>query len=93
MAWGSFLIAAAALKTPTRNGYNAQGVNFKLAFGGGGRRVRVLTVGLFIISNLDEQALVCLSNRYIVDASRGCTFHCKMANIGFIPIFSLIVLA
>jgi len=28
-AWygGSFLIAAAALKTPTRNGYNAQGVN------------------------------------------------------------------
>jgi len=28
--WGSFLIAAAALKTPTRNGYNAQGVNLKL---------------------------------------------------------------
>ena len=29
MVWGSFLIAivAAALKTPTRNGYNAQGVN------------------------------------------------------------------
>ena len=27
--WGSFLIAAAALKTPTRNGYNAQGVNLK----------------------------------------------------------------
>jgi len=25
--WGSFLVAAAALKTPTRNGYNAQGVN------------------------------------------------------------------
>ena len=25
--WGSFLIAAAALKTPTRNGYNAQGAN------------------------------------------------------------------
>ena len=25
--WGSFLIAAAALETPTRNGYNAQGVN------------------------------------------------------------------
>jgi len=25
--WGSFLIAAAALKTPTRNGYTAQGVN------------------------------------------------------------------
>jgi len=28
--WGSFLIAAAALKTPTKNGYNAQGVNLKL---------------------------------------------------------------
>jgi len=29
MVWGSFLfvIAAAALKTPTRNGYNAQGGN------------------------------------------------------------------
>jgi len=27
MVWGSFLIAAAALKTRTRNGYNAQGVN------------------------------------------------------------------
>jgi len=25
--WVSFLIAAAALKTPTRNGYNAKGVN------------------------------------------------------------------
>jgi len=27
IVWGSFLIAAAALKTPTRNGYNAQGTN------------------------------------------------------------------
>ena len=27
-----------------------------------------------------EQALVCLSNREIVDASRGRTFHCKTAN-------------
>jgi len=30
--WGKFLIAAAALKTPTRNGYNAQGVNLKFCF-------------------------------------------------------------
>ena len=30
-----------------------------------------------------EQALVCLSNREIVDTSRGCTFHCKMANSRF----------
>ena len=29
-SWGSFLIAAAALKTPTRNGYNAQGVNLNI---------------------------------------------------------------
>jgi len=28
---GSLLIAAAALKTPTRNGYNAQGVNLKFS--------------------------------------------------------------
>ena len=27
MVYGSFLLAAAALKTPTRNGYKAQGVN------------------------------------------------------------------
>jgi len=32
MVWGSFCIAAAALalKTPTRNGYNAQGVNLTI---------------------------------------------------------------
>jgi len=29
MVWWSFLIAAAALKTPTRNGYNAQGIYLK----------------------------------------------------------------
>jgi len=28
----SFLIAAAGLKTPTRNGYNAQGVNLNFRF-------------------------------------------------------------
>jgi len=28
MVWGSFLIAAAALKTPARNGDKAHGVNF-----------------------------------------------------------------
>jgi len=31
--WGSFRIAAAALKTPTRNGYNAQGVNLNFNVG------------------------------------------------------------
>ena len=39
LVWGSFLIAiaAAALKTPTRNGYNAQG--FNLTVGGWASRV------------------------------------------------------
>jgi len=32
---------------------------------------------------LYEQALVCLCNRDIVDASRGRTFHCNMANDRF----------
>jgi len=32
---------------------------------------------------VNEQALVRLFNREIVDASRGCTFHCKMANNRF----------
>jgi len=47
MVWGSFLIAAAALKTLTRNGYNAQGVNLTfyvgltLALTRGWTRVRV----------------------------------------------------
>jgi len=30
MPWGSFPVAAAALKTPTRNGYNAQGGNLTI---------------------------------------------------------------
>ena len=45
-----------------------------------------------------EQALVCLSNREIVDASRWCTFHCKMAKNCLITVvfsnwFGLIYLA
>jgi len=40
-----------------------------------------------------EQALVCLSNREIVDASRGCTVHCKMANNRLITFLSVLVLA
>jgi len=32
-----------------------------------------------------EQALVCLSNREIVDESRGCTFHCKLAKDRLVP--------
>jgi len=42
----------------------------------------------------NEQALVCLSNREIVDASRGRTFHCKTANNRFFfNCFGLIYLA
>jgi len=32
MVWGSFLTAAAALKTPTRNGYNARGDNLTFLY-------------------------------------------------------------
>ena len=44
------------------------------------------------VATVYEQALVCLSNKEIVDASRGRRFHCKMANNRLIPFF-LIVLA
>jgi len=32
MVWGSFLIAAAALRTPARYGHNAHGVNLTFPF-------------------------------------------------------------
>ena len=44
---------------------------FSLCTNGVGTRVNKLCY---------EHALVCLSNREIVNASRGRTFHCKMAN-------------
>ena len=34
-----------------------------------------------------KQALICLSNREMVDASRGRPFHCKMANDRSITVF------
>jgi len=37
----------------------------------------------------NEQFLVCLFYREIVDASRGRTFHCKMANNNLITVFGL----
>jgi len=40
----------------------------------------------YIHVNMYEQALVCLSNREIVDASRGSTFHCKMTNNSIITV-------
>jgi len=43
---------------------------------------------------VNEQALVCLSNRELVDASRGRTFHCETANNRFFfNCFGLINLA
>ena len=42
--------------------------------------------GWRIASLEHEQALVCLSNREIVDASRRRPFHCKMANNGLIAV-------
>jgi len=38
---------------------------------------------------LIEQALVCLSNREMADASRGRPFHCKMTNNRLITVFLL----
>jgi len=50
---GSFLIAAAALKTPTRNGYNAQGVNLNSRGGficfGRARRGKGVAVCAFLL--------------------------------------------
>jgi len=52
---------------------------------------------IYMISSdlaLNEQALVCLSNRKLVDASRGRTFHYKMANnVFFSDCVGLIYLA
>ena len=45
--------------------------------------------GIFRESS-DKQALVCLSDRQILDVSRGRSFHCKQANT---RLFSLILLA
>ena len=42
---------------------------------------------------LNEQALVCLSNRKLVNASRGRPLHYKMANNRSITVFSLMCLA
>jgi len=54
--------------------------------------------GVILLRFAYEQALVCLSNREVVDASRGCTFHCKMAcncllTVVFSNWFGLIYLA
>ena len=46
-------------------------------------------VGRWLSGVNTDQALVCLSNREIVDASRGCTFHCNMANNRLITVFFL----
>jgi len=45
MVWGSFLIAAAAFKTPMRNGYNAQGVNLTFSR----NQVSLIIRALFLI--------------------------------------------
>jgi len=62
--------------------------------------VNTATLSLYVfvsytgVTRRNEQALVCLSNRETVDASRGCTFHCKMTNNRFFSnCFGLIYLA
>jgi len=52
--WGSFLIVAAALKTPTRNGYDAQGVNLNMITAQLGIQLVVLA---FAQSNYDSVRL------------------------------------
>ena len=56
---------------------------------------RLAVSGLILLASARryEQVLVCLSNGEIVDASRWCTFHCKMANNRLITVASLIVSA
>jgi len=47
--WGSFLVAAAALKPPTRNGYTTQGVNLKFTILAQGTvAVKLIRRSLFI---------------------------------------------
>jgi len=44
---------------------------------------------ILVLYTCNEQAVVCLSNREIVDASRGRTCHCKIANNRYpLPFFS-----
>ena len=38
---------------------------------------------------MHAQALACLSNREVIDATKGRTFHCKMANNRQITVFFL----
>jgi len=65
--WGSFLIAAAALKTPTRSGSNAQGGNLTFCVSGA-ERVRVsprpYRMLIHQIIGLQKGALQLLNSRY-----------------------------
>jgi len=53
----SFLIAAAALKTPTRNGYNAQGVNLTFRFEVFSRQLRPYNNVLFSLAGAQAAEL------------------------------------
>jgi len=44
------------------------------------RKRRSQEFGYLLLYTANEQALVCLFNREILDASRGRPLHCKMAN-------------
>jgi len=53
------------------------------------QRIHYANIQISEIPAVDERALVCLSNREIVDASGGRTVHCKMANTRLRTVVSL----
>jgi len=64
MVWGSCIFAAEALKTPTRNGYTAQGVNLRFNTYSGETKTEFSLEGEW----LDERSL------YVEYAGRGQPF-------------------
>jgi len=79
--WGIFLIAAAALKTPTRNDYNAQGVNLKR----GRLPAARFFVGLVLV-RMPLQALLAVGATSFVSVRMPCdTQHLRKG--GYEPVY------
>jgi len=83
MVWGSFLIAAAALKTPTRNGYNVQGVNLTFptsSLPGRTTRTPLFTLPLFTPSSRHLRALLSVCGRCSF-GGLGCCSCCVCVSV------------